>query len=88
MNEAIGKDVTKQFWKKAEAHRGGKGLEEGPCLAVVAKHLRSLEAAGKHSEYTTLLLTLVGGTWPRKRSADAGYKVSPLCPRCGAEEEN
>ena len=78
----------KKLWQQAAAHHLGQGLEDGAYMEPMLGYLGSLRKHGRTREAGTLQAAASAGLWLPARLADAGYDVSPGCPRCGAARED
>ena len=80
--------TIKNTWVKASEHRNGKGIAEGVDFEVLKSHLESLNANEAHGKAGLLRKAACSALWPRQRSHQADLVSSPLCPRCGEENED
>ena len=86
--DAITEHIKSRIWSKAAKHRNGKGMEGGIDATVVRKHLADLDKKGLEGKEMILRKAAAGAHWPRQRKFEAGLIESPMCQRCGIEEED
>ena len=66
LNQTI-EDVSSILWTEASAHMDGVGLEEGPDLTALWKHLKSMRRKDRHQAVTLLQTIAAGGAWSLRR---------------------
>ena len=87
--EQVNEEREKQLWKKASAHRGVQGMEQGIDLTVSTRHYNRLVKEGKTDKAAALMSIETGALWSPARMEEAGIPHETgasehKCPLCGA----
>ena len=70
------------------AHHAGKGAPEYVRFDIVRAHVKKLHDQQEHSDANIRMNIATGATWPQARRFEKGMTgASPICPRCGSQEE-
>ncbi|CAK0837822.1 unnamed protein product [Prorocentrum cordatum] len=88
LQDVLTEDLDALRWQRAAKHAHGDGLGGRGDVSQIKRELAHCAMQGHWQEWALNLLVAVGGQWPRRRQADAGYQGSPLCQRCLSEEES
>ena len=80
--------VAAHLWERASMQRHGDGLQTGVCCKSLRRALQRYQRKGMMRERSALLTLACGAAWPAQRRHQAGLADSPLCPRCGAADED
>ena len=67
MHKALLEQINRTLWTVASGHQDGAGLQGGPDLTVMKKHLDKLRRQGDNSKAGLLMSIATGGNWSQKR---------------------
>ena len=68
MHRALIEQIDRTLWTVAAGHQDGAGLQDGPDLTVMKKHLDKLNRQGDNAKAGLLMSIAAGGNWSQKRS--------------------
>ena len=72
---AIREQLFRNIWIHAAFHQEGMGLQGGPDLTVLRKHLRTLNKQGENAKAGMLMCIASGGNWSQSRKHAAGWSI-------------
>ena len=88
LQDELRASVRAWIWKHAAAQQYGKGLELGIEAKANGTLLKSLASYGEVTYHGMLECIMARGLWTASKCHLAGLVTSPLCPRCGLEDED
>lgn len=80
---AIREQPFRNIWILVATHQDGAGLQGGPDMTVLSKHLKLLRKQGENAKAGMLMCIASGGHWSQSRKHAAGLFESPICLDCG-----
>ena len=84
----INSSVDRILWARASKHQAGDDLHSGGDFSMIRQEHRRFAIKEQFSEIALNTVVTTGGQWTRTRMVAAAYDVSPLCPRCGDQDES
>ena len=85
LKEAFAESRRLAVWKKAAKFCDGEGLEKGPDLQGLKRHLQYYKRTGQHERRGALIAVATASPWTRTRIHEVNADFDPICKRCNRQ---